>query len=636
MILLPAFVLPPVHHVTVMDTFIDQKEPESNYGRDRLLSGGPGKVVFLRFGNLNQVLADDEEFDSVQLQMRQALGRTINVTGIYRVRQDWEEGNDLRGEINAKLGFPSDQPVTGLTWRQNTTGDLTPIAEAKAKVENGVLTVDGLGKLVNQWRTGEAPSFGLALTFGEVVDFPSSEAREQGPQLKFTVRKHGRADNRRITEVRRNGANVEFSVDWGKAGPITPRVWQGGLEISAAKLGATQFQFALPLTGGPVSIALPGADAVAQDNSWTLYPLGKDFAAAEKNRAAIRAWNEVCAPFSRYSFARAGATVRLNHWTSADLLPGQTLEQQIASINERLGLLAGGMSVDDVEFARQLPLSSAPWPDELADQVAFAPVGLLSAAAVGQLNQPTKTLPKNIALKVVGPDGLPLAGIAKLEDGAKHKVVTLNGSLQLINLSEITTSLTGPSLRLSVVTPNGETTISVAREEFFVAALRAGTRLPVVKIGVPIPMAKLEEGTNLALAKIVGDSANTDPAKLNALVDGDPATRFMWTPEVKWIELNLGRDRVFGSVDILTANPGQLTKIEVGARETAQAFADSEPFAKMLQPGWHAASWCPKEGDVAVLRLLGAPLKARTIRIYFEGASVEIAEIRVTPAKVAP
>lgn len=621
--------LPDLPFLGVSDTFIEAKSSAKNFGRDQFLSGGPGSVILLRFEDLVRVLPQGTSFDTVQVHLTQALGnKTVSPT-VELVQAPWNEGGDLRGEVNALLGFPADphQSSDGVTWAGFTSHSI-PLAKVKSAMKDGVLTLSNLADTFNSWRRGGMPNYGLALRFPEAVDFYSSEAGELGPRFEFTSKEVKQTANLGITGVNK------VSEGWQIVANAQPTAKVNGKPLPLQGLGSGRYLIQKNLVGsGSVWVGIDAEDGAVGDNTYTLSGTGMDFAGDFRDLSLIRTWNEGLVSQERYSHARAGGSKTLNLVSGGDKLTGTGLRDQLSQVAKRLGLPPGGDLRDDTAFARQLPLSGSAWSDEVADQVHFPLNQILGSAAIGKLNQPDRAFPKAIGLRIVGCDEAPLTGPARVINSAHSEVVILDGKLQYVPMTAFGLKF-GDQLSVEVVTPFGERKVSLSATEIFEASLRAGSGLPVVRVTIPGPLAKLDLSSNLAFGKIPTASGSPDGAALRALVDGDQATVF---PANDWIEVDLGRDRIFGAVEVLVRNANVLKSVEVFGRETGQQQAEAERFGMLKDPAWHVKSWSGMEGGLAKLQIFGQPLKARTVRIAFSaGSPCEVAEVRVFPAKISP
>ncbi len=81
----------------IQDTFIDKQLPGNDFGRDPLLSAGPGKLVLLKFPGLERYVAPGYRIKSATLILRHALGSPPDIKRVGWVNDPWLEGWGRRG-----------------------------------------------------------------------------------------------------------------------------------------------------------------------------------------------------------------------------------------------------------------------------------------------------------------------------------------------------------------------------------------------------------------------------------------------------------------------------------------------------------------------------------------------------------
>ena len=109
-------------------------------------------------------------------------------------------------------------------------------------------------------------------------------------------------------------------------------------------------------------------------------------------------------------------------------------------------------------------------------------------------------------------------------------------------------------------------------------AARTPNEAVVLDLKFQISRAPINPNVNLALGKLITDSAKSFPAQLVALVDGNPSTSYNFPAEKQsWVEIDLGRDRVVGAIQIEADSMPKSFQILV--RNTGDKLEDSIPWA---------------------------------------------------------
>jgi len=640
----------------VEDTFIDSKAADKNFGRDFLLSGGTGKVILIRFGDLFPWVKESEVIDSAQLVLTQDIGAPAVLKAAYRMKVPWLEGGERRGDINGMFGGkpdPNNLP-TGSTWTQRVRGDIPAawsggagalgnaelISSAKSQEKDGKITISGLGATFERFRQVPDENYGIALVFDGVCDFVSSEYRESGPNLVLSTSPaklsgpdvavsmiEATPDGFRATVTNLGNSPAALSGRWSLNGEaILPPVSAQTLAIGDSKTFSITLSrtFAKTAAANQIVFAIESNDANKRNNSLTYFPSGRPIAAEP------RWYNEVLLPQSRFSIAPEGSTVRFNKTGDAKFSPDSIIPKFPAS---RFSGAFGGDTRDESQFPKQLPMLYRPWSDQVFEQNFMPKTDLLSLTAVSYLNGGSyRPMPSTIALRCISPFEKPLqvgAMRAVYGEAKTTKIPVTGEGYAALPVKDLGVTATGPDLELTILTPFGEATTRVPSWQLYDAVARAGNGVPVLTIGFPLPGIKLDPTSNLAKDKLPSDGKGSFPAQLTSLTDDKLDTSFNWTKETKWLEVDLGRDRLFGAVDLLLTSIDAQELLLV-ARETGQALPDATLFGRVVDPAWHVKTWCEKEGAQTRLRIFGVPTKARYIRLIAKGdATFQIAELRV-------
>ncbi len=356
---------------------------------------------------------------------------------------------------------------------------------------------------------------------------------------------------------------------------------------------------------------------------------------------------------------------------AAGLLDGSAMNAgfgkvQITGSLSRAGwdLYPGLMGYGDTRFEGgipgPIPLSYGPiWNPTLSSGNLEA-TDLLSATDVAALNRhlgqkPAKPsddlLPiKNaIILRALSLDGRPLPncdllffqssnGSFPLGDPA-FAVKTNDGGLAILNAR----GTAGPFGELDPQAGNGvflvqEKTNGVLETGWLKAwqltdaANRGAT---TTEIRLNLPDQPLDTSTNLALDRIITDSTNDLPAKLAGLIDDSVDTE-VTLPDTSssWVEIDLGRDRALGEVDLVTKGASFWKRFDITAYSTGQSPSEAMPWARELDWDWTKTNRSDVSGNTRVVAYRGPSQRFRYLRIVNRsGGPGSLGEIRVFAAR---
>lgn len=352
----------------VADTFLDNTRTDQNFGRDGLLSSGPGKPILIRFGDLNRMIPAGATVRAARLLLTQEIGDTPQLARAARLLRPWGEGPSRRGigllaiplEPGAKspnLSASWNSPLGGLRqveWQASGArgaADAAPIAEANGVQAERLFVVDGLGSAVQRMLDQPWSNHGLVLDFQNVVDFRSSDAAAGRPRLvvEWSAPPTPREADLSVTQVnssldRRNDwPKLGESVSWtatvqyrgsAPSGPLRV-IWEGagaeptvqsfdqGLAPGATLVSTFSQQWGTasgdPRTR-PIRVRVEGsiADADPANDFMAFHeaslPVFARIAQGESRGIvgdAVRFLNESALPQSRFSFALDGARASL-------------------------------------------------------------------------------------------------------------------------------------------------------------------------------------------------------------------------------------------------------------------------------------------------------------------------------------
>ncbi len=329
------------------------------------------------------------------------------------------------------------------------------------------------------------------------------------------------------------------------------------------------------------------------------------------------------------------------------------------------GLTGGGDTRNEATIPGQIPLPYVPAPEPLFETTTLESTGLLPMSAVGALNEGLGKrglqgneiydfVPKTVVVRTLDLAGRPLPNV-ELQFYRSRDGFIPNGPPNFtVNSGSGGTTIVpssgghgpfgpvgiggGDGLYLIRANSNGVADWTWMKAWQLVGTcLRGSVSAAVVNLWLNLPDQPLDAGTNLAANRIATDSADDFPAKLAAVNDGSLDTS-VELPEKKgsWVELDLGRDRTIGEIDLATKSGALWPEFDIMVYSTGQRPQEATPWAKELDWPWTYANRREKEGNANVLTYRSAAQRVRFIRIVSrQEGPADIAEIRVIPAKIA-
>lgn len=188
----------------VEDTFLDSSDPAANFGRDDLLTVGPGRTLLIKFGDLERFVPAGARVRSARIVLTPELGRTPKLRGAFRMLVPWREGPNTRNRFMANRNAPGDKtgPHGAATWgsrragagrigwdRAGATGsgDAERIDGVTGTDEGGRFVIAGLAGTVQAMSERWDRNDGFAFTFEGNCDFASSDARGNRPVLELEL-----------------------------------------------------------------------------------------------------------------------------------------------------------------------------------------------------------------------------------------------------------------------------------------------------------------------------------------------------------------------------------------------------------------------------------------------------------------
>ncbi|MFM9871838.1 MAG: hypothetical protein ACKVQS_00070 [Fimbriimonadaceae bacterium] len=163
-------------------------------------------------------------------------------------------------------------------------------------------------------------------------------------------------------------------------------------------------------------------------------------------------------------------------------------------------------------------------------------------------------------------------------------------------------------------------------------SVRGNESIPNVELRFNLPSQTLDQTQNLAKERIVTDSASRFPAQLASLVDENPSTGVDLEPK-QWVEIDLGRDRVIGAIDLtfLKANYPNLDIFGYGTSQNANAAIRWVELSNLTQLAKIYGVANPPSTTIPIIH---AAMQMRYVRIVNRGDKpASLSEIKVIPIK---
>jgi len=160
---------------------------------------------------------------------------------------------------------------------------------------------------------------------------------------------------------------------------------------------------------------------------------------------------------------------------------------------------------------------------------------------------------------------------------------------------------------------------------------RGNANVPTVEVRVMMPSGTIKSDEDLAQNKTVSDSLERFPAELAAVVDNNPITALEVKGGTKpyWLEIDLGRDRLVGAVEIETQG-SPLEKFEITTIKTGQKPIDAQVWVKEVAGTLRMQQRGIESDANNVLVYTATAVRSRYLRInVVTGSPTKIAAIRV-------
>lgn len=410
----------------------------------------------------------------------------------------------------------------------------------------------------------------------------------------------------------------------------------------------------------------------------------------ELARASVAFMNEVALPQSRFSFAPEGALERLRcEVIAVDTSKAKlgSLREWVRLLGEQMGLqnpvmpaadspiggsapgrrpldpFPGIMGFGDTREESNLPGGyNVPYDgafDALIESMRLPTTDLFSATDVAALQAmiakppPDRAfrwtdMPAVVVVRAMDRGGRPLKGAelqffdssgGKYDDSPFFKASTVSSnSVTIPNRSAVGGKSTVfgdfADLRMAVIavkaTRAGVSDVAWIKPWHLLDTFSRGSKgAGIIDLHFNLTDLPLVAGSNLAIDKLVSDKAGRAPGQLAALVDADPQTTLDFSGvEGDWLEIDLGRDRLFGELG-LNLVEGAIPKFDWMVYGTGQVAAEAVPWVRESNGQFSKATSLTPD---VVYR--GPAVRARYLRLVLRGpcAGVKIGGIRIVSA----
>jgi hypothetical protein len=162
-----------------------------------------------------------------------------------------------------------------------------------------------------------------------------------------------------------------------------------------------------------------------------------------------------------------------------------------------------------------------------------------------------------------------------------------------------------------------------------VEGVRGGGGLVFLQVGLAIGTGPISAAQDLALGRTPTDSAGRFPAQLTAAVDADLGTSVPVGPD-SWIEVDLGRDRLLGQLEIAFDGPVP-ERFDVLVGKTGQGAGSGTVWLAERFGGPKSQALGRDEGGRRVVTYPMPATLGRYVRLRTRDQAAGIAALRVRP-----
>jgi hypothetical protein len=169
---------------------------------------------------------------------------------------------------------------------------------------------------------------------------------------------------------------------------------------------------------------------------------------------------------------------------------------------------------------------------------------------------------------------------------------------------------------------------------------RGQSGLALYSMRFNIPSEPVDTATNMALGRAVADSAESMPAALAALVDGEVNGEVELPGQAgAWVEIDLGRDRPMGELRLATRSPEFWQRFEIRTYQTGQRPEEARLWTQETDWAWTIAN----RRDVMANGSYAVAYRAPAQRVRFirlinraDGSPAKLADVQVFPLRILP
>ena len=606
----------------VQEAQIDAEAPNLPITTTFGLSGDAKRSILIRFGSLDLAVPAGKSIEEASIKLKLTDPEKAAISGVRLLKRPWlwPGVQALSRRVQAPVKTTEAPFAPGVTWTKagGDTGNWqTPGAlgaedseklNAKIEVQGDTVTISGLGATFKYLQTHEGLNFGFVLECSGKFELWSSLSPTDQPELHLKVSERPIKTSK--TWLTKSGDKITLNSEL----PITGyRVFSGtqAASITTIQGAAKEVELKLPSSAkskdsrNVIARIVP----VFQDQSVAESPVFVDPAGVwlEVNSDTARNWNLNQVDSSTYSFAPIGGLKHVNPTTSSDqvdilkkLVPQDVQDENLTDIS----LLAG------------LVPPARPTSEPLFKQLARPETGPLTMFQVDRLMNPVANYPGVIILRAVTPNGDPLVG-AKLRFADQPEMVTDKNGYAFP---------TSPApgfvgmLTVSIESFGSKDMFSFSSAKLSNMYARGLTKAASIELPFNVPASEITRDTNLVLGKPTRDSANSFPAQLLGLNDDNDATTFTLAPK-GWVEVDLGRDRLLGEIELRGDLPNAFLVAVYG---TTEKINESRPWVGEADLAERRRNYPDLESGVTVYR--PRPVGGRYIRIL--NASDKAATLR--------
>jgi hypothetical protein len=661
----------------VQDTTLSSIDPDVNFGGAATLIGGSGKTILIRFGDLGRLVPIGKRVAAARLVLTQQGGQVADLQSIGSVRDRWDEGPRRTFYQSFAANDPKQKPKPpygAATWRERRgqavawdrpgaagPKDAYPVEGAATQIAENELVISGLGKAVNEMARNPEANHGFALRFNTNSEFASCESISKRPRLEVTLEDAPvtpKGNDLALTglTIENNVARatvfnnsdqaiaaftVSFRTDEGdlvakSVGPLAPRtsaVVEQPLALSKATLVRER----------PVTARVEAdGDQNPQNDAITGYVGAPTI---QTSVEAARWFNETYLGESRFSFAPSGTNLRVNVNSGEEGADGeeammaiyrQIFRDSLAQFNppngrkfsDNAGLSGWGDTRFDGVVPTQIPLPIGAQSSPVFDTNPLIPSRLLNMTEVAYLNRDeTKDwpgLPKTTILRVQDSLGRPLPGAVAVINAGGEKPVELtvpaSGSLLMPKIDNKMSNF-GVVFGLN----GGTDTPPIFLWQLVDAASRGNREVAFLEIRTNLSSARIDRETDLAVNKLVIDSAGTPPAQWigltqDASAGGNGPTAKLPADKGSWIEIDLGRDRTIAEVELVFDPATMWKQFDIVGYGTGQKPGEAGLFAQEMNasvrtsPAFYRGP-APRVRYLRIINRSGETGRIRSIRV---------------------